>query len=195
VVTLGVTGGLGSGKSTACKFLAEKGAYVLEADLIAKKLMESDAQIRDEITAAFGNDVYKDAKLDTQKLAQRAFASEADQRILNDIVHPRVVDHFQEKVDKLRNKYDLIVLDAPLIFESGFESRLDHTLLIYTKYKIRLERALRRGNLSREDILRRIDLQMPEEDKRELAEFVIENNDTEEQLKKAIEELYEKLTT
>jgi dephospho-CoA kinase len=194
VVTLGVTGGLGSGKSTACKFLAEKGAYVLDADLIAKKLMETDPQIRDEIIEAFGSDVYKDGKLDTQKLAQRAFASEVDQRLLNDIVHPRVVDYFQEKVDKLRNKYELIVLDAPLIFESGFDSRLDHTLLIYTKYKIRLERALRRGNLSREDILRRIDLQMPEEDKRELAEFVIENNGAEEQLKSAVDELYDKLT-
>ncbi|MDD5540634.1 MAG: dephospho-CoA kinase [Candidatus Marinimicrobia bacterium] len=193
MVTLGVTGGLGSGKSTACKFLAEKGAYVLDADLIAKKLMESDPQIRDEIIEAFGSDVYKDGKLDTQKLAQRAFASEVDQRLLNDIVHPRVVDYFQEKVDKLRNKYELIVLDAPLIFESGFDSRLDHTLLIYTKYKIRLERALRRGNLSREDILRRIDLQMPEEDKRELAEFVIENNGAEEQLKSAVDELYDKL--
>jgi len=193
VVTLGVTGGLGSGKSTACKFLAEKGAYVLDADLIAKKLMETDPQIRDEIIEAFGSDVYKDGKLDTQKLAQRAFASEVDQRLLNDIVHPRVVDYFQEKVDKLRNKYELIVLDAPLIFESGFDSRLDHTLLIYTKYKIRLERALRRGNLSREDILRRIDLQMPEEDKRELAEFVIENNGAEEQLKSAVDELYDKL--
>ncbi|MFA7711178.1 MAG: dephospho-CoA kinase, partial [Candidatus Neomarinimicrobiota bacterium] len=152
-----------------------------------------DPQIRDEIIEAFGSDVYKDGKLDTQKLAQRAFASEVDQRLLNDIVHPRVVDYFQEKVDKLRNKYELIVLDAPLIFESGFDSRLDHTLLIYTKYKIRLERALRRGNLSREDILRRIDLQMPEEDKRELAEFVIENNGAEEQLKSAVDELYDKL--
>jgi len=195
VVTLGVTGGLGSGKSTACKFLAEKGAYVMDADLIAKQLMENDPQVRDEIIAAFGNDVYKNGKLDTQKLAHRAFASETDQRVLNDIVHPRVVDYFQQEVDKMRDKYDLIVLDAPLIFESGFDSRLDHTLLIYTKYKYRLERALRRGNLTREDILRRIELQMPEEDKRELAEFVIENNGTEEQLKSAIEELYDKLTT
>jgi dephospho-CoA kinase len=195
VVTLGVTGGLGSGKSTACKFLAEKGAFIFDADRIAKLLMESDPDIRAEITEAFGNDIYKDGKLDTQKLAQRAFASESDQRTLNDIVHPRVVEYFQQESAKLRDQYDLVVMDAPLIFESGFDSRLDHTLLIYTKYKIRLERAIRRGNLSREEILRRIDLQMPEEDKRELAEFVIENNGTDEQLKIAIEELYDRLTT
>ncbi len=195
MVTLGVTGGLGSGKSTACKFLAEKGAFIFDADRIAKLLMESDPDIRAEITEAFGNDIYKDGKLDTQKLAQRAFASESDQRTLNDIVHPRVVEYFQQESAKLRDQYDLVVMDAPLIFESGFDSRLDHTLLIYTKYKIRLERAIRRGNLSREEILRRIDLQMPEEDKRELAEFVIENNGTDEQLKIAIEELYDRLTT
>lgn len=194
MVTLGVTGGLGSGKSTACKFLANKGAYIFDADQTAKQLLESDPEIRNEIVEAFGSDIYKDGKLEAQKLAQRAFVGEADQRILNDIVHPRVVEYFRQESEKLRDKYDLIVMDAPLIFESGFDSRLDHTLLIYTKYKIRLERALRRGNLSREDILRRIDLQMPEEDKRDLAEFVIENNGTEEQLQTAIEELYDKLT-
>lgn len=70
------------------------------------------------------------------------------------------------------------MVDAPLIFESGFDSRLDHTLLIYTKYKICLECALRRGNLSHEEILNRMDLQMPEEDKREMASFIIENNGT-----------------
>jgi dephospho-CoA kinase len=177
VVTLGVTGGLGSGKSTACKFLAEKGAFIFDADRIAKLLMESDPDIRAEITEAFGNDIYKDGKLDTQKLAQRAFASESDQRTLNDIVHPRVVEYFQQESAKLRDQYDLVVMDAPLIFESGFDSRLDHTLLIYTKYKIRLERAIRRGNLSREESCGALTY-MPEEDKRELAEFVIENNGT-----------------
>jgi len=194
VVTLGVTGGLGSGKSTACKFLADKGAYIFDADQIAKQLMESDPDIRTEVAATFGSDLYQNGKLDTRKLAQRAFISEIEQRQLNDIVHPRVVEYFQQESEKLRDQYDLVVMDAPLIFESGFDSRLDHTLLIYTKYKIRLERAIRRGNLSREDILRRIDLQMPEEDKRELAEFVIENNGTDEQLKVAVEELYDRLT-
>lgn len=194
MVTLGVTGGLGSGKSTACKFLADKGAYIFDADQIAKQLMESDPDIRTEVVAAFGSDLYQNGKLDTRKLAQRAFISEIEQRQLNDIVHPRVVEYFQQESEKLRDQYDLVVMDAPLIFESGFDSRLDHTLLIYTKYKIRLERAIRRGNLSREDILRRIDLQMPEEDKRELAEFVIENNGTDEQLKVAVEELYDRLT-
>jgi len=194
VVTLGVTGGLGSGKSTACKFLADKGAYIFDADRIAKQLMESDPDIRTEIADAFGSDLYQNGKLDTRKLAQRAFISEIEQRQLNDIVHPRVVEYFRQESEKLRDQYDLVVMDAPLIFESGFDSRLDHTLLIYTKYKIRLERAIRRGNLSREDILRRIDLQMPEEDKRELAEFVIENNGTDEQLKAAVAELYDRLT-
>jgi len=195
VVTLGVTGGIGSGKTTACRFLAACGAYVFDADQTAKKLLDSNLEVQQQVADEFGQDIIKDGKVDTAKLAQRAFVSEISQRQLNDILHPRVIESFQETAARLSKKYELIAVDAPLIFESGFESRLDHTLLIYTKYKFRLERALRRGNLSREEILRRMDLQMPEEDKRELATFVIENNGTEEQLKIAIGDLYKKLTS
>lgn len=194
MVTLGVTGGLGSGKTTACKFLAAKGAYVFDADQVAKRLLETDTEIQRQISEAFATDIFKDGKIDTAKIARLAFANEASQRLLNDIVHPRVMEAFQQTVHEVGDKYPLIVVDAPLIFESGFDSRLDHTLLIYTKYKIRLERALRRGNLSREDILRRMELQMPDEEKRELATFVIENNGTEEELRLAVEKLYDQLT-
>lgn len=194
MVTLGVTGGLGSGKSTACKFLAAKGAYIFDADQVAKQILETDTAVQQAISEAFSIDIFKDGKIDTAKIARVAFANETNQRLLNDIVHPRVIDAFHQLLNGLEQHYPLIVVDAPLIFESGFDNHLDHTLLIYTKYKIRLERALRRGNLAREDILRRMELQMPDEEKRELASFVIENNGTEEELRQAVEKLYDELT-
>ena len=193
MVTLGVTGGLGSGKSTACRYLQEKGAYVFGADIIAKEILSNNEEIQFQILDAFGNTVAEEGKIDHQKLARIAFASEENQTILNDIVHPFVIAAFEQELLKIGNQEGLFVVDAPLLFESGFDSHLDHTLLVYTKYKIRLGRAMRRGNLDREDILRRMSLQMPEEEKRELASYVIENNGAEDQLRDAVFALYDKL--
>lgn len=195
MVTVGITGGLGAGKSTASKFLEEKGAYVFNADVVAKELLKSDPDIKKQLIDAFGMEIIKDGEIDSERLAKISFASEENQNIINNIVHPCVIEEFSKKLEELNNRYDLVIVDAPLIFESGFDSHLDYTVLIYSTYKTRLERALRRGNLSREDILRRMELQMPEEEKRELASFIIENNGTIEQLKAAIDEFYQNLMT
>jgi len=193
VVTVGITGGLGAGKSAAAAFLEEKGAYVFNADVVAKELLKSDPEIKKDLVDAFGADILKDGAIDNERLAKVSFAGEENQNIINDIIHPRVILAFREKLENLDKKYELVVVDAPLIFESGFDNHLDHTVLIYTHYKIRLERAIRRGTMSREEILRRMELQMPEEEKRELASFVIDNSGTLEQLKSAMESLYKKL--
>jgi dephospho-CoA kinase len=193
VVTVGITGGLGAGKSAAASFLEEKGAYVFDADVVAKELLKSDPEIKKKLIDAFGTDILKNGEIDNERLAKVSFIGEENQNIINDIIHPRVIAAFREKLEELDDKYELVVVDAPLIFESGFDNHLDHTVLIYTQYKIRLERAIRRGTLSREEILRRMELQMPEEEKRELASFIIDNSGTPEQLKSAMESLYQKL--
>ncbi|MDD5765414.1 MAG: dephospho-CoA kinase [Candidatus Marinimicrobia bacterium] len=192
-MTVGITGGLGAGKSAAASFLEEKGAYVFDADVVAKELLKSDPEIKKKLIDAFGTDILKNGEIDNERLAKVSFIGEENQNIINDIIHPRVIAAFREKLEELDDKYELVVVDAPLIFESGFDNHLDHTVLIYTQYKIRLERAIRRGTLSREEILRRMELQMPEEEKRELASFIIDNSGTPEQLKSAMESLYQKL--
>lgn len=192
MVTVGVTGGLGAGKSTACQFLKEKGAYIFDADEVAKNILQNNIDVQDKISEAFGPGIVKGGKVDTQKLAKVAFSSEENQTILNDIVHPVVIEEFENKCSEVKNKEELFVVDAPLIFESGFDSHLDHTVVIYTTFKHRMERSLRRGNISRDELLRRMELQMPEEEKRELASYVIENNGSIEELKKHMYELYDK---
>jgi len=193
VVTLGVTGGLGAGKSTACQRFKENGAVIFDADSIAKEILQTNQAIQDRIVEEFGADIIKDGQVDTQKLASQAFSNEENQSILNNIVHPYVIEAFEKRRDELEKKIGLLVVDAPLIFESGFDSHLDHTLLIFASMKMRIARALRRGNLTREEILRRMDLQMPEEDKRDLASFVIENNGSIEELNQEIDKLYHQL--
>jgi len=193
VVTLGVTGGLGAGKSTACQRFKENGAVIFDADSVAKEILQTTQDVQDRITEEFGADVVKDGRVDTRKLASQAFSNEENQSILNNIVHPYVIEAFEKRREELEKKVGLLVVDAPLIFESGFDSHLDHTLLIFASLKMRIARALRRGNLTREEILRRMDLQMPEEDKRDLASFVIENNGSIEELNQEIDKLYQQL--
>ena len=193
MVTLGVTGGLGSGKSTACHFLEEMGATIFDADRVAKQILLVEKEVQEQLIEAFGNAVLREDSIDTAKLAQVAFANEENQTVLNDIIHPRVIEAFERLAGEKRDAIGLLVVDAPLIFESGFNNHLDHTLLIYTRFKIRMNRAMRRGTLSREDILRRIALQMPEEEKRELASYVIENNGDMGQLRQSLEKLYQEL--
>ncbi len=190
---MGVTGGLGAGKSTACQRFKENGAVIFDADSIAKEILQTNQAIQDRIVEEFGADIIKDGQVDTQKLASQAFSNEENQSILNNIVHPYVIEAFEKRRDELEKKIGLLVVDAPLIFESGFDSHLDHTLLIFASMKMRIARALRRGNLTREEILRRMDLQMPEEDKRDLASFVIENNGSIEELNQEIDKLYHQL--
>lgn len=190
---MGVTGGLGAGKSTACQRFKENGAVIFDADSVAKEILQTTQDVQDRITEEFGADVVKDGRVDTRKLASQAFSNEENQSILNNIVHPYVIEAFEKRREELEKKVGLLVVDAPLIFESGFDSHLDHTLLIFASLKMRIARALRRGNLTREEILRRMDLQMPEEDKRDLASFVIENNGSIEELNQEIDKLYQQL--
>ncbi len=190
MVTIGITGGLGSGKSTASMHLKEKGAIVFDADLVAKEILLTVPEVREKIIEEFGADVIREDAINTERLANIAFSSEVNQTILNNIIHPHVLERF-EKLREAKKDWDgLLVMDAPLIFESGLDSHFDHTVLIYSKLKLRIGRAMRRGNLSREQILRRIELQMPEEEKRDLASIVIDNNGSIDKLLKEIDRLY-----
>lgn len=193
MVTLGITGGLGSGKSSACQRLKEKGAVIFDADNIAKEILQTIPEVQEKIAEVFGEAVIKNGVVDNQKLADIAFSNEENQAALNNIVHPFVIEEFEKEREAMQNRGGLLVIDAPLIFESGLDNHLDYTVLIYATYKLRIARAIRRGNLSRDQILRRMELQMPEEEKRELASFVIENNGSVEHLYEEIDKLYNEL--
>jgi dephospho-CoA kinase len=191
VVTIGITGGLGAGKSIACRRLEEQGAIVFDADKVAKDIIVSEPEVREKLINEFGMDIIRDDVINTARLAAIAFSNEENQTGLNNIIHPHVIEQFEKLRESKKDWGGLLVMDAPLIFESGLDGHFDHTVLIYSKMKLRIGRAMRRGNLSREQILRRMELQMPEEDKRDLASIVIDNNGTVEQLLKEIDRLYQ----
>lgn len=191
MIVLGITGGLGSGKSTACRFFQQLGARVFDADVEAKKILFTSNIVKDLLVKHFGDAILKNGKIHKESLADIVFNRKSNQQILNKIIHPLVRQKFRHQ--KSQMKRGIFIMDAALIFESDLLEDFDKTILIYTNKEIRIARAIARGNLSREQILERMNLQMDEEEKRELADIIIENNGRKEDLRNKITELYKKL--
>jgi len=193
---VGVTGGIGSGKSTVSRIFEEKGAYVFDADTVAKEMIDTNEDLQQELIDEFMDDIIdEEGNIVKSKLAHIGFSNQANQEMLNAIVHPYVFHANDEQVEAVRERgnTDLYILDAPLLFESGLDLHTDYNILVYARLKLRLERAKKRGNLTYDDITRRMDLQMPEEEKMDLADFVIENNGTDVELRAEVDRVYSEI--
>ena len=158
MLKVGLTGGLGSGKSTASKFFKSLGAYILDADSTAKNLIDKSEDVKNEIIKEFGTDIMDaNSNVDKTKLARVAFQDEEHQQRLNYVVHP----HIHNAIDKCfneihdQNNYKLFIVDAALIYESGYDAHLDYVIVVTAQLKHRMERALSRNTLTREEILKR----------------------------------------
>ena len=191
---LGITGGIGSGKSSASDFFSKMGAVVFNADKEAKKHLKNTKILQNKIIEAFGQNVVENNKLSIKKLAEVAFSSQFEQNILNGLMWPEVfilVDKAMQEAEA--RKIKLFVIDAAMIFEANFKHMFDTILLISTRKNIRLTRALKRKNLHLEQIQNRMSLQMSETKKREKADYIIENNASKESFNKKLNDLYESL--
>ena len=138
MLKVGLTGGLGSGKSTASKFFNSLGAYVLDADSTAKNLIDSSNEVQNELIKEFGTDIMNaNSNVDKTKLARVAFQDEDHQQRLNYVVHPYIhsaIDkHFNEILDQ--NKHELFIVDAALIYESGYDAHLDYVIVVTAQLK------------------------------------------------------------
>jgi len=196
MLRVGLTGGIGSGKSTASNFFESFGCFVINADEEAKKLLASNETVQHELISEFGTDIIDaSGQINKAKLARIAFQDENHQQRLNSVIHPYIYDSIDKQFNHvLKNgKFDIFIVDGALIFESGYDVHMDYIVVVTTLLKNRMERALARKTLSREDILKRIELQWPEEEKVNLADFVIHNDGPEEELKKNVKKLINKL--
>lgn len=186
---IGVTGGIGSGKSLACKYFEELGCKIYYADDIAKELYISNIKLWKALIKQFGKRIIgENGSLDFFKFRKVVFSSTANQERVNRIVHPFVVS---EILDRAKNsKTRIIIIEAALIFESGFDKYLDYTIVVFSSVKDRIKRIRKRNRLSIKDIMSIIKLQMPEKEKMNKADFVLKNNSTPSQLKKKVKFLY-----
>ena len=175
---VGVTGGIGSGKSIVCSLFEELGRTVLSADRIARELTESDGVVRAAITKAFGNDVYgANGTLDRKRLAAIVFTDARLRRKLDGIVHPRVfvaLDHALEELPPERRR-PYVIIEAALIYESGLHKHLDAVVVVHAEEETRITRVMRRDHCTREEVLMRMQAQLPADTKVTRADFVIYN--------------------
>lgn len=196
---VGVTGGLGSGKSTVCRFLSELGCALFESDRVAKELQLGDREVMEGIRKLFGPDIYSfDALggllLDRKTIAAMAFSSPEKLEALNRLIHPKVFIEFEKAVVAARQQgIKILVKEAAILFESGGERLLDAVVVVAAEREERIERAVQKGMGCREEITRRIASQWPQEKLIEKADYVIVNRGSVDGLKSETEALYRTL--
>lgn len=193
--TLGVTGGIGSGKTTVCRLFEGLGARVLYADAEAKRLMNEDPEVRAELIAAFGAESYDDGgQLDRVHLAQQVFGDKEKVEQINAIVHPRVRRALLDAMEQAKaENIDLLVYEAALIFETGGDELLDAVAVVDAPIEMRVQRVMVRDGITRKQVHDRMGHQLPADELRQRADFVIENSGPERDLKQQVEAVYEAL--
>ena len=196
MLKIGLTGGIGSGKSSVSDLFEEWGAHIFDADTEAKRILDTNTTAQSELIAEFGTDVLNaNNQIDKAKLARIAFYDEDHQQRLNIIIHPYVFDVIDSTFDKVlaSGKHEVFVVDAALIYESGAYTHMDYVLVVTSHLKIKTERVMTRGGLTLDQFLQRVNLQWPDEDKIHMADFVIHNNGTLDQLKVEAKKTYDRL--
>ncbi len=189
---VGLTGGIGCGKSTAGKMFAELGAVVTDADELAREVVEPGTLGFDGILARWPS-VVRDGKVDRAALAQIVFSDAKELSELEAIVHP-LVRAREAELEKSAPPGSIVVHDVPLLFESGYWSSCDKTILIYAPLEVRIARVQAREGWTREMIEKRIETQIDQEDARNLADYVIENDRDLPYLREQIERVYAELS-
>ncbi len=196
---IGLTGGIGTGKSTLSDMIRERGYTVIDADKIARQLVEKGLHAYRSIVDIFGEDILQeDGEINRKALGKIVFNDE-DQRIkLNSIVHPHIFDYMKYLVDKNIDMCEIIFLDIPLLFEEYDNIReygiiFDEIWLVYTDRKIQVQRIMERDKISEEDAISRIDAQMDIEDKKHMASEILDNSGRREELKRQLDILFERV--
>lgn len=171
---IGITGGIGSGKTFLAKLFEALGVPVYNADEEAKRLMNSDTRIKKQLIELFGEATYKDGKLDRTFLATIVFSDKEKLELLNGIVHPIVIQEAKDWAERQTSRYSL--KEAALLFESGSYKELDYTILVTAPMDVRIQRVIKRDSVTEQQVRERISKQLSDEEKLQLADFVIIND-------------------
>jgi len=173
---VGITGGIGSGKSTVARFLRAQGYKVYDSDLEAKKIQNTDAKVRAATIQLFGNKAYTGNEMNRPFVAKRVFEDKNLLKKLNEIVHPAVKNDFLMWVKENKNE-KILFIESAILFESGFNSLVDKVLLISASKETRIYRVMKRDGVTRENVIQRIENQTNMEDLKQRADIVLYTDD------------------
>ena len=177
MISIAITGGIGSGKTYISNMFQERGIPIYNADTEAKRLMVQDEVIRKELVALVGEEVYQGAELNKPLLASYLFSSAEHVQQINSIVHPRVKADFIEWL-KARLEYEVAGIESAILFEAGFRDSVDSVIMVSAPEELRLARAMKRDRATEQQIRNRMSAQMNEDEKIKMADFVICNDET-----------------
>lgn len=174
---IGLSGGIATGKSTVAALLAAQGAAVVDADSIAREVVEPGTPALDQIRQRFGDSILSgDGRIDRAALGRRVFADAAERRTLEQITHPRITELMQQRIaSALGSPAQLVVVDVPLLFENARQGLFEATMLVYAAPQVQLQRLRARDGLDEAEAQQRLAAQMPIDHKRALATWVIDN--------------------
>ena len=196
---VGLTGGIGTGKSTVSRKLRERGYPVIDLDVISREVIEYP-EVIDELVRNFGNEILENQNnisgkksISRNKLRQTVFKEEKKVSVLNSIMHPPIVEEMRRQIEELRKSYKTVFVEVQLLFEAKLEKEFDIIVLVYADKKTQLERVLKRDGRKEEEVQQIINAQMDMTEKRRLSNYIIENNGDSEMLDLEIEKFIKKL--
>jgi dephospho-CoA kinase len=175
MLKVGITGGIGSGKSMVCRVFETLGIPVFYADSAAKQLMEKDAALVSSIKQLFGEDIYANGKLKREKVSSIVFKKPELLQELNKLVHPATISYGKEWMQQQKAPY--VIKEAAIFFEAGTHTDMDVMIGVYAPKELRIKRAMQRDGATEEKILQRMAQQMDEEEKMKRCDYVITNDD------------------
>lgn len=187
---IGLTGGIGSGKSKVLSFFQKKGIPCYQADLAGHRVLNSDPNVIEKVKAYFGPDIYTDSVLDRERLGKRVFEDHTALTFLNSIVHPAVRLDFQKFV--AQQKAPFVINEVAILFENKGHLRCDLTILVTAPEKLRIKRVMQRDGCSEKEVLNRMAKQLSDAEKIPLADYVVENVDW-QQTQQQLEIIYQKI--
>jgi len=191
MLVVGLTGGIGSGKSLAAQFFAELGALVIDADQLARDAIERGSEGFDELVATFGDSILNNGLVDRRTLGELVFRDSEAKKKLEGIIHPIVRREFEEAVQSLE-KDQVLIYEIPLLFETKAMERFDYIVTVEADMQLRKDRLLKKG-LRNSEIESRIAAQASREERMSIADQVFENNGNEDELLRSVENLWELL--
>ncbi|MBZ4687240.1 MAG: dephospho-CoA kinase [Clostridiales bacterium] len=197
MLVIGLTGGIASGKTTVATILQELGAAVLDADEVAKKIVQKGKPAYKEIIKTFGRKVLtSDGDLNRKLLGKIVFNDEEKRKKLESIIHPRVKEYFLEEIQRIKEKdpQKIIVLDVPLLLESGMETLVDEVWVVAVSEELQIKRIELRDRIGRQEALKRIKAQMPLKEKLKYADRIINAEGTLEDTKRQVVSLWREIT-
>jgi len=196
MLIVGLTGGVASGKTAVSQILKEEGAYIINADQIARELVLPHKPAWSELIRAFGQEILQeDGSIQRKKLADKVFADPKQRKFLNQILHPRIKEEMDRRAKEIGEKDPeaIVVIDAPLIIELGDHREMDKLIVVTSTQPQQIERLKDRDGTNPEEALRIVSSQMPLKEKLKFADYVIRNEGSMEEMKKRAKEIFQEL--